>query len=103
MKYGAFWLLLLCAQVSSAQIFTIHEIYKSDSAYQLPLVQSSQRPDIAKKINTAIHIGLGVDSGEQRPCRQCDRRRWNQARRIIPQSEIKKHTAFMASVVEDRK
>ena len=63
MKSTLAFLLLVAAQLSFAQIFEIKTIEKNtdERSYQFPLVQSSQRPAIAKIINTSIQTDIGAD------------------------------------------
>jgi len=67
MKYRIIYLLLLSAQVSFAQIFTVRKISTNDDAYQFPLIESSQRPGIAKKMNLSIQKDLGANPTLKNP------------------------------------
>jgi hypothetical protein len=57
-------LALLCIVHSgfAQSMFTIKEVVRNDGDYKFPLIVSTQRPAIAKKINTLIQEGLGADS-----------------------------------------
>lgn len=61
MKNVAIGLLLICGQTSFAQVYTIKEIKKQEDAYVFPLIESTQRPAIAKKMNTIIQTDVGGD------------------------------------------
>jgi hypothetical protein len=64
MKFGISALLLLITFYSYCQVFTIQEVSRNSGEYVFPLIQSSQRPAIAKKINSIIQNDLGSTSKE---------------------------------------
>ncbi|MEJ0028942.1 MAG: hypothetical protein WDO15_00495 [Bacteroidota bacterium] len=63
-----FLLAFLCIVYSgiAQQTFIIKEINKGDG-YSFPLIVSTQRPAVAKKINTMIQEGLGADPTLKNP------------------------------------
>ncbi|HWA32889.1 MAG TPA: hypothetical protein VG737_02110 [Cyclobacteriaceae bacterium] len=65
MKSGISALLLFITFCSYCQVLTVQEISRNSGDYVFPLIQSSQRPAIAKKVNSIIQQDLGSASNNE--------------------------------------
>ncbi|HZY77896.1 MAG TPA: hypothetical protein VFE50_00140 [Cyclobacteriaceae bacterium] len=58
--------LLFAGHISIAQVFTIKTIDRGEG-YKFPLIESKQRPAVAKKMNDVIQTDLGTNPGYTNP------------------------------------